>query len=65
MSDLIPLLRMRLLDRRNCDEWTKERLMAQAADEIELLRAENRELMRIRDEGHARLVALLDKINAA
>jgi hypothetical protein len=49
-----------LMDHRKVSD-----LLRDARDEIELLRAENRELMRIREEGHAKIVALLDKINAA
>ena len=44
-GDLLDLLRLRRLDRRNCDEEAKERLMAAAADEIEILIAE---LMKLR-----------------
>lgn len=37
-DDLLDLLRLRRLESRNCDEEAKERLMSQAADEIEALR---------------------------
>ena len=38
-DDLLALLRFRILDYRNASEEARERLMLQAADEIERLRA--------------------------